>query len=116
MLRLANVTFDCADPPRLAEFWSRALGYTVKDANEFFAALAPPSEGGPTMLFLKVPEPRTVKNRVHLDLMAEDREAEVQRLLGLGATRGETRTEFGINWTTVHDPEGNELCIAQQHD
>ena len=48
--------------------------------------------------------------------MGDDREVEVERLIGLGATRGETRTEYGINWTTLQDPEGNELCVAQQHD
>ena len=115
MLRLANVTFDCADPRRLAEFWSRALGYMIKDANEFFAALTPPAEGQPNVLFMKVPEPRTVKNRVHLDLMADDREAEVERLVGLGATRGGTLDEYGVTWTVLQDPEGNELCIGQQH-
>ena len=116
MLRLANVTFDCADPRRLADFWSQAIGYSIKDANAHFAALMPPAPGSPTLLFLRVPEPRTVKNRVHLDLMADDREAEVERVIGLGATRGETRAEYGITWTTLHDPEGNELCIAQQHE
>ena len=116
MLRLDNVTFDCADPRRLAEFWSQAIGYTIEDANEFLAALAPPAEGQPNVLVIKVPELRTVKNRVHLDLLADDREAEVERLIGLGATRGGTFDEYGVKWTVLQDPEGNELCIGQQHD
>ena len=113
MLRLANVTFDCASPPRLAEFWSKVLDYPVKDATEHFAMLAPMSEGSPTFLFLQVPEVRETKNRVHVDLVGEDREAEVERVLALGATRGETHAEYGVTWTVLHDPEGNELCIAQ---
>jgi len=113
VLRIVNVTFDCADPRPLAEFWSRALGYTVKDVTELFAALDPPDESAPHLLFLKVPEARAAKNRVHVDLAGGDREAEVERLVGLGATRGETRTEYGVTWTVLHDPEGNELCVAQ---
>ena len=67
-------------------------------------------------LFIKVPEPRTVKNRVHVDFGADNREAEIERLIGLGATRGETHTmaEFGITWTVLQDPEGNELCVGQE--
>ena len=113
VLRIVNVTFDCADPRPLAEFWSRALGYTAKDVGESFAFLAPPTEGQPNLPFLKVPEARTAKNRVHVDLAGGDREAEVERLVGLGATRGETHTELGVTWTVLQDPEGNELCVAQ---
>jgi catechol 2,3-dioxygenase-like lactoylglutathione lyase family enzyme len=113
MLHIANVTFDCADPRLLAQFWSKALGYRVKDTSEFFALLVPATQGLPSLMFLKVPEPRAAKNRVHLDLVAEDREAEVERLVGLGATRRETHDEYGVNWTVLQDPEGNELCIAK---
>ena len=65
------------------------------------------------MLFLKVPEGKTVKNRMHVDFRAPDREAEVARLVGLGATRGDTHNEFGLTWTVLQDPEGNEFCVAQ---
>ncbi|MDP8922729.1 MAG: VOC family protein [Chloroflexota bacterium] len=113
MLRIDNVTFDCADPRPLAEFWSQALGFTIKEVSEFIAVLEPPTVGQPNLLFIKVTGPRTAKNRVHLDLLADDREAEVERLTGLGATRRDTFDEYGVNWTVLQDPEGNELCVGQ---
>lgn len=68
---------------------------------------------GPRFFFIKVPEGRTVKNRVHLDLSADgDREAEVERLLGLGATKVGDYDEWGHTWTTLQDVEGNELCVG----
>jgi hypothetical protein len=115
-LRIANVTFDCTEPAKVARFWSAVLDRPLApDANEFFA-LVPPADdasGVPTLLFLKVPEPRTAKNRVHLDLATDDREGEVARVLTLGATRVHDNDEYGVRWTTLQDPEGNELCIAE---
>jgi hypothetical protein len=115
-LRIANVTFDCTEPAAVASFWSEVLDRPVApDANEFFALVPPTddSSGVPTLLFLKVPEPRTAKNRVHLDLAADDRAAEVARVLALGATYVHDKDEYGVTWTTLQDPEGNELCIAE---
>lgn len=114
MLTLGNVTFDCEHPAKVAEFWAAALGLSIGGSNEFFAQATLPDGSGPNYLFIKVPEPRTVKNRVHLDLHAEDREAEVARLLGLGATRGDTHSMYGVTWTVLQDPEGNELCVGQE--
>lgn len=116
MLELGNVTFDCENPARVAEFWGAALGYTVEKHSEEFAVASNPDGSRPYYLFIKVPEPRTVKNRVHVDFGADNREAEIERLIGLGATRGETHTmpEYGITWTVVQDPEGNELCVGQE--
>jgi predicted enzyme related to lactoylglutathione lyase len=115
MLKIGNVTFDCENPARVAEFWGAALGYTVESFGPDFAQATHPDKMPPNLLFIKVPESRTVKNRVHLDLAAADREAEVSRLVGLGGTRGETHTmeEYSITWTVVQDPEGNELCVGQ---
>ena len=116
MLKLANVTFDCQNPASLAEFWGAALGYKVEPFNEEVAQASHPDGTLPNLLFIKVPEGRTVKNRVHVDLSADDREAEIARLLSLGATRGETHSieEFPLIWTVLQDPEGNELCIASE--
>jgi hypothetical protein len=115
MLKLGNVTFDCDSPARVAEFWGAALGYKVEAINEFFAQAAHPDGTRPNLLFIKVPEGRTVKNRVHLDMEADDREGEIARLVGLGATRGETHTmeEYNLTWTVLQDPEGNEMCVGQ---
>ena len=115
MLRIGNITFDCEQPARAADFWAAALGYEVKaGGNEFFAEVVHPDGTLPNLLFIKVPEPRAVKNRVHVDLGADDREAEIARLVGLGATRGETHEMHGITWTVLQDPEGNELCLLRE--
>jgi catechol 2,3-dioxygenase-like lactoylglutathione lyase family enzyme len=118
--RLANVTFDCADAAKLAGFWSDVLGRplaTEPVPSEDVASIGDGdhgSAGSPNWLFVRVPEPKpSSKNRVHVDLTADDREAEVQRLLALGATRIADQDEYGLRWTVLVDPEGNEFCVAQ---
>ncbi len=113
-LELGNVTFDCEDPLKVAGFWSSVFDRPVKEGgSEFFAGI-PGEQGRPNMLFMKVPEAKTVKNRVHLDLDADDREAEVQRLEGLGATKLAEKDEWGVRWTVMADVEGNEFCVVQK--
>jgi predicted enzyme related to lactoylglutathione lyase len=131
--RIGNITFDCADPDRLATFWAATLGYEKEslvalaalfeaqpELVNTFAAARDPHQIGPRLFFQKVPEPKTVKNRVHLDINAADREAEVARLVGLGATVLDTRShsftgpdgrEHAETWTVLVDPEGNEFCV-----
>ena len=111
-MHLRNITFDANDPRRLAAFWSEATGRTVDRSEPYFAILAP-DDSGVRMLFLKVPEGKTAKNRMHLDFHTPDREAEITRLVGFGAVRHDTRDEFGVLWTVLTDPEGNEFCVAQ---
>ncbi len=115
---IAAITFDCEDARALAGFWSDVLSLPVHpgppDPSPFFARLS----GGdttPEMLFLKVPEGKTAKNRVHLDLACGDRGAEIDRLIGLGATHVHDKDEWGMTWTTLRDPEGNEFCITDAH-
>jgi hypothetical protein len=115
VLKLDNVTFDCDDPARISAFWAAALGYQREVIDGSIAIVTAPDGTPPKLLFIKVPEPRTVKNRVHVDLRSDDREAEIERLIGLGATRGATHAEYGVTWTVLQDPEGNELCVGQ-HD
>lgn len=113
MITIANVTFDCDDPPALAAFWAAVTDSEVlPDANGDYAMVAPAAPGAPQLLFLKVPEPKTAKNRCHLDLATDDLDATVAKLIALGATRVHDRDLYGIRWTTLQDPEGNELCIA----
>jgi hypothetical protein len=112
-MQLKNVTLDAADPGKLAEFWSAATGRPVANADEFFAMLEP-NDQGIRMLFIKVPEGKTAKNRMHVDFHAEDREAEIARLVGLGATRHDSHSMYGVEWTVLTDPEGNEFCVAQE--
>jgi len=112
-LQLGNVTLDCENALTVAEFWSAALGRPVDaDAGSGFASIGAAEEGVPGWYFIQVPEGKTVKNRVHVDLRADDREAEVARLEGLGAKRLADHEEQGIRWTTMGDVEGNEFCIA----
>jgi len=111
-----SITFDAADPVALAAFWSAALDRPVAEgASEFFAQLVP-NRRTAVMMFIKVPEGKTANNRVHLDLSAADREAEVQRLVALGATRGAEHDEQGIRWTVLADVEGNEFCVGSTSD
>lgn len=113
-IKLHSITFDAADPIALATFWSKALDRIVADgAAEYFAQLEP-ADGAPNFMFIQVPEGKTSKNRMHLDLYAPDREAEVERLVGLGATRVGDHQEYGVNWTVLNDIEGNEFCVAAQ--
>ena len=107
-----SITFDAADPVALATFWSQVLDRPVDEgASDGFAQLVP-NRRTAGMMFIKVPEGKTAKNRMHLDLTAADREAEVARLLELGATRSADHDEAGIRWTVLADIEGNEFCIG----
>jgi hypothetical protein len=116
-LRQRNLTFDCTDPEALGLFWGEALGLEV-ELHGGQAFVAPPGwepDGsfGPRLLFQRVPEPKTSKNRLHLDLTADDMGAEVERLVGLGARQLQLVEEEGLTWTVMADPEGNEFCVLQ---
>lgn len=118
-IHVAAITFDCADAQVLARFWSGVTGVPLDqgepEPSPFFASIGrnDPAPGKPAMMFIQVPESKTVKNRVHLDLGADDRAAEVERMVGLGATVIHEKDEWGISWTTLADPEGNEFCVAE---
>lgn len=114
-LDLANITLDCDDPQAVAAFWSAALERPIDDgASPYFASIGTADRAErPAWLFIKVPEPKAVKNRVHLDLDADDRAAEVERLVSLGATHVTDRDEWGHSWAVLTDVEGNEFCVAQ---
>lgn len=108
-----TVTLDCDDVPRVSAFWSAALERPVGDgASPYFAMLPATGPGELTWLFIKVPEPKTVKNRVHPDFVSPDRPAEVTRLIELGAEKVGDYEEWGTRWTTLRDVEGNEFCIG----
>ena len=115
-----NITFDCADPYLLVRFWSQVTGYQEDPENPNQPGdpeqYLPGPGGQPGLLFIPVPEPKTVKNRVHLDLVPTDRtrDEEVERLLGIGATLvADHRRSDGTGWVVLADPEGNELCIER---
>lgn len=115
-LKVHAITVDSSDAARVARFWSAALERPVDpDAGEAFASIgmSDPGADPPGWLFNQVPEAKQVKNRVHVDLAAADLEAEVQRLVGLGAKRVADLEEAGTRWTTLTDPEGNEFDVVQ---
>ncbi len=144
MPRDVQITFDCADPAALSAFWAEAMGYELQAPPQGFAtwdealaamgipeerrndasALIDPSGQGPRLFFQKVPEGKTAKNRVHLDLRAapglrgDERmaalEEEAERLVTLGATRQERHEPappLGAGHIVMKDPEGNEFCL-----
>jgi len=118
-----QVVIDCEDTARLAAFWAKALGYRIQEENSAAAAVVDPKGAGPRFYFQRVPEPKQVKNRLHVDLTVaggqrvriEERkaplQAEVERLTALGASLVEPVEEDGQYWIVMHDPEGNEFCI-----
>jgi predicted enzyme related to lactoylglutathione lyase len=118
-LTLSNVTIDCEDALVVATFWSAALGRPLASdpaPSSAFACIGGVDHGhedGPNWLFWQVPEKRVAKNRVHVDLATPDVEAEIARLVDLGATRVEDKDEFGAQWSIMQDPEGNEFCVAR---
>jgi hypothetical protein len=117
-LRVNHVTFDCRDAYALASFWSRATGHPMSDEDEPGdpEALVEFPAPQPGLLFVTVPEGKTVKNRVHLDVSPtrRTRDEEVERLLGIGATLvADHRKPDGAGWVTLADPEGNEFCVER---
>jgi hypothetical protein len=111
---LLALSIDCGDAGKLATFWAAALGRPVDPgATPESAAVAPSDSGatGPRLLFHQVPEPKSVKNRLHLDLISNTFEAESQRLVALGASRIRDVAHGSARWTTFADPEGNEFDL-----
>ena len=116
-LRWQCVCFDSTDPRRTADFWEAALGWRRTLDHEDEVVLEPPAgspEDGvsPDILFLRVPEGKAVKNRLHLDLRPDDQVAEVARLEALGARRVDVGQQ-DPSWVVLADPEGNELCVLR---
>jgi predicted enzyme related to lactoylglutathione lyase len=109
---IASITIDAADPYRLAGFWSALLGLAVTEVGPDYAELAPLYDGGPTLLFIQVPEGKVVKNRVHLDLSVDDVAASVEQALTLGASEAQGELAGPFAWKVLHDPEGNEFCLC----
>jgi hypothetical protein len=133
VLRIQNITFACEEPVKLAGFWEAALSYARPDfpaelmreieaqieRGELdptgWAMLVPPDGQGPRLLFQRRPKTPTDSIPIHLDLHAENREVEVARLVGLGATVVETKSQriasVDETWTVMKDPEGNGFCV-----
>lgn len=109
---LLVVSVDCADPARLADFWSRVLGYTARRVLPSGTQLiAEDGQSTPWLAFIAVPDGKRTKNRLHFDLNPDDQQAEVERLLALGATRVDVGQAADAPAIVLADPEGNEFCV-----
>ena len=109
-----DLVLDCADPGGLVEFWREALGYREYYVDTSVAVLVPKEGTAPPLVLQGVPEPRSGKNRMHMDIVVDEIEPEVERLRGLGAHRiDEGIREFGgTHWVRMADPEHNEFCVC----
>ncbi|MDA2804094.1 VOC family protein [Nocardiopsis suaedae] len=120
--RFTELAVDCSDPDGLAGFWCAVLDYEVLDKHEGVVTVGPkasPGDGSrsgpvpPVITFARVPEGKTVKNRLHIDVSPSDRDqaAEVDRLLGLGARRTDVGQGADDSWVVLLDPEDHEFCV-----
>jgi len=117
-IRIQAISVDAADPAAQARWWADAIGWRVTYESDDEFVLEPPAgspEGGvaPDILFLKVPESKAVKNRLHFDLRPADQAAEVARFEALGARRVDVGQSADVTWVVLADREGNEFCILR---
>ena len=121
MLKIQCITIDCHNPAALAQFWAQALGSKMDENPTDIEAYiekrleASNSDGYPDLLFIKTPDQKSVKNRMHLDLRPENQMEEVERLEKLGAKRIEIgQSSYSeTTWIVMADPEGNEFCVLK---
>src|SRR6185437_719975 len=117
-LRIQCLNIDCFDPSAVAAFWQEALGWRRTHEEPDEIVLEPPAGSpqdgvAPDLLFLRVPDPTPGKNRLHLDLRPDDQDAEVERLISLGARRASVGQSDDVTWVVMADPEGNEFCVLR---
>ena len=114
-VRLHHIVIDTHDLPRLAQFWTQALGWKVLSEREHEIIIGTDENAPVGICFMPVTDRKIVKNRVHLDITtaAEDRDQEIERLLALGARRADIGQTGAESWTVLADPEGNEFCVIR---
>jgi hypothetical protein len=112
--KFTELIVDSADPARLAAFWAAVLGWQCTASDEEGTEIAGPTGSGPSLVFVPVPEAKTVKNRIHIDVspVGCDQAAEVARLLALGARHVDVG-QGDQTWVVLADPEGNEFCVLR---
>jgi len=114
--RIAVIAIDAAQPRLIADFWCAVLGLRVIEEDADGVSIAPPGGEWPTIDVLIVPERKSVKNRLHLDLRADGSTTpeELERLLALGARRVDIGQGPDVSWVVLSDPEGNEFCLLSR--
>ena len=110
-----TVVVDSADPAQAAKFWAAVLDYQVIYSAPDEVVIAEDEKTYPGLIFVPVPEGKTVKNRLHIDLNPENQDAEVERLIGLGARRIDVG-QGEVTWVVMADPEGNEFCVLRARE
>ncbi|WP_162240697.1 VOC family protein [Frigoribacterium sp. Leaf172] len=111
-LEWEQVVVDALEPATLAHWWAEALGWVVvSPVGDDEPEIRSSPDSLPGLLFVRVPEGKTLKNRLHLDFRPDDQDAEVTRLLELGATRSDVGQTSDVSWVVLADPEGNEFCV-----
>jgi predicted enzyme related to lactoylglutathione lyase len=114
-VRLYQLCIDAHDPPALAAFWAAALNQKILYEDDESVIVGADEHTYPGLCILKVPDAKTMKNRLHIDLDPDDRDAEVERLLALGARRVDIGQGPEVTWVVLADPEGNEFCVLRPH-
>jgi hypothetical protein len=111
--RFTELIVDARDPETLARFWEDVLGWEVGESKDEIAWLKPPGPAVPLIAFVPVPECKSVKNPIHIDVSPTDRsrDEEVERVLALGARRADVGQGEDVSWVVLADPEGNEFCV-----
>ncbi|MGH2411289.1 MAG: VOC family protein [Chloroflexota bacterium] len=117
-IQIQCLCIDSQNPSRIATFWEAALGWRRTHEEEGEVVLEPPAGSAeenvaPDILFLRVPEGKTLKNRLHLDLRPQDQQMEVERLIDLGARRISVGQSSDVTWVVLADPDGNEFCVLK---
>ena len=114
-VRLHHIVIDAHDLPALARFWTQALGWKVLSEREREIVIGTDENAPVGICFMPVTDQKIVKNRVHLDITteAQDRDREIDRLIGLGAQRADIGQTGKESWTVLADPEGNEFCVIR---
>jgi predicted enzyme related to lactoylglutathione lyase len=111
--RVGAVMIDCHDPEALMDFWSQIVGIEVAQKYPDYIFGSPLPGNHIRLAFQRVPEDKTVKNRLHLDISHEDPEALIAKVENLGGSRLQDHEISGIHWTVLADPEGNEFCVTK---
>jgi catechol 2,3-dioxygenase-like lactoylglutathione lyase family enzyme len=117
--RFTELIIDCHDHDLVGRFWQEVLGYEVTERSDgpedFYVELTGPPGAGPRIVVGRAPDDKIVKNRLHIDVNAidRDRDAEVERILELGATRVDIGQGDDVSWVVLADPEGNEFCVLR---
>ena len=109
-----QVVVDAHDPARLARWWAEALGYKIVADAPDEVEIRRSEHEVPGLLFVPVPDEKTTKNRLHIDLRPDDQEAEVERLVDMGARHADVG-QHDVSWVVLTDPEGNEFCVLGDH-